>query len=75
MKRVTHNTYIQYIRNIIHHKIASNIHNFKINSDKFFNITKPVFKDGQFKYFFIFTILIQSSPLKASLAVRLFVTA
>ena len=51
------------------------MHNLKINSDKFFNITKSVFKDRQIKYFFIFTILIQSLPFKASLPDRLFGTA
>jgi len=40
-----HNTDIQYIRSIIHHKFTSCMHNLKTNFDKFFNITKSVFKD------------------------------
>jgi hypothetical protein len=40
-----HNTDIQYIRGIIHHKLTSTMHNLKTNFDKFFNITKSVFKD------------------------------
>ena len=40
-----HNTDIQYIRSVIHHKYTSNMHNLKTNFDKFFNITKSVFKD------------------------------
>ena len=45
MKKVMHNTDIQYIRSVIHHKFTSNMHNLKTNFDKFFNITKSVFKD------------------------------
>jgi len=45
MKKVMHNTDIQYIRGIIHHKFTSAMHNLKTNFDKFFNITKSVFKD------------------------------
>ncbi len=45
MKKVMHNTDIQYIRGINYHKYASNMHNLKTNFDKFFNITKLVFKD------------------------------
>ncbi len=45
MKKVMHNTDVQYIRSNIHHKIASDMHNLKTNFDKFFNITKSVFKD------------------------------
>lgn len=45
MKKVMHNTDIQYIRSLIHHKYTSNMHNLKTNFDKFFNITKSVFKD------------------------------
>ena len=40
-----HNTDIQYIRGKIHHKSTSDMHNLKTNFDKFFNITKSVFKD------------------------------
>ena len=40
-----HNTDIQYIGNRIHHKYISDMHNLKTNFDKFFNITKSVFKD------------------------------
>jgi Transposase DDE domain len=45
MKKVMHNTGIQYIRSVIHHKFTSDMHNLKTNFDKFFNITKSVFKD------------------------------
>lgn len=45
MKKVMHNTDIQYIRSVIHHKFTSTMHNLKTNFDKFFNITKSVFKD------------------------------
>lgn len=45
MKKVMHNTDIQYIRGIIYHKLTSAMHNLKTNFDKFFNITKSVFKD------------------------------
>jgi len=45
MKKVMHNTDKQYIRSVIHHKYTSNMHNLKTNFDKFFNITKSVFKD------------------------------
>jgi hypothetical protein len=45
MKKVMHNTDIQYIRGKIHHKSTSDMHNLKTNFDKFFNITKSVFKD------------------------------
>jgi hypothetical protein len=40
-----HNTGIQYIRRVIHHKFTSDMHNLKTNFDKFLNITKLVFKD------------------------------
>ena len=40
-----HNTYIQHIINVIHHKYTSNTHNLKTNLDKFFKTTKSVFKD------------------------------
>ncbi len=40
-----HNTDIQYIRSINHHKYTSAMHNLKTNFDKFFNITKSVFKN------------------------------
>lgn len=45
MKKVMHNTVIQYIRGIDHDKYTSAMHNLKTNFDKFFNITKSVFKD------------------------------
>ena len=45
MKKIMHNTDIHYIRNNIHHKFTSDMHNLKTNFDKFFNITKSVFKD------------------------------
>jgi Transposase DDE domain len=45
MKKVMHITDIQYIGNRIHHKFISDMHNLKTNFDKFFNITKSVFKD------------------------------
>lgn len=45
-----HNTGIQYIRNGIHHKPISDMHNLKTNFDKFFNITKSVFKDHLNEY-------------------------
>src|SRR4030066_2378894 len=45
MKKMMHNTDIQYIRGILHHKFTSAMHNLKTNFDKFFNITKSVFKD------------------------------
>jgi hypothetical protein len=40
-----HNTGIQYIRSVIRNKYTSNMHNLKTNFNKFFNITKSVFKD------------------------------
>jgi len=40
-----HNTDIQYIRSVFNHKFTSAMHNLKTNFDKFFNITKSVFKD------------------------------
>ena len=51
-----HNTDIQYIRGIIHHKFTSAMHNLKTNFDKFFNITKSVFKDrlSQSDNFFLY---------------------
>ena len=45
MKKVMHNTDIQYIRSNNHHKFTSIMHNLKTKFDKFFNITKLVFKD------------------------------
>jgi hypothetical protein len=45
MKKVMHNTDTQYIKSEIHHKFTSNMHNLKTNFDKFFDITKLVFKD------------------------------
>ena len=51
-----HNTDIQYIRGITHPKFTSNMHNLKTNFDKFFNITKSVFKDrlSQSDNFFLY---------------------
>jgi len=40
-----HNTGIQYIRSVFNHKFTSAMHNLKTNFDKFFNITKSVFKN------------------------------
>ena len=40
-----HNTDVQYIRSNIHQIFTSYMHNLKTNFDKFFNITKSVFKD------------------------------
>lgn len=40
-----HNTDNQYLRSIIHHQNTSIMHNLKSNFDKFFNITKSVFKN------------------------------
>lgn len=40
-----HITDIQYIRSKFYHKFTSCMHNLKTNFDKFFNITKSVFKD------------------------------
>ena len=40
-----HNTDIQYLKSVIHHKNTFDMHNLKTNFDKFFNITKSVFKD------------------------------
>jgi hypothetical protein len=40
-----HNTDILYVISIVHHKYTSNMHNLKTNFNKFFNITKSVFKD------------------------------
>jgi hypothetical protein len=45
MQKVFYNTYKQYIRSVIHHKYTSDMHNLKTNFNKFFNITKSVFKD------------------------------
>ena len=45
MKKVMHNTDKQYIRSNIHQIYTSYMHNLKTNFDKFFNITKSVFKD------------------------------
>jgi hypothetical protein len=39
-----YNTDIQYIIGEIHSKSTSDMHNLKTNFDKFFNITKSVFK-------------------------------
>jgi hypothetical protein len=50
MKKVMHNTDIQYIRHRIHHKFASVMHNLVTDFDKFFNITKPVSKDRLNKF-------------------------
>jgi len=40
-----HNTDIQYIKSDNLHIFTSDMHNLKTNFDKFFNITKSVFKD------------------------------
>jgi len=40
-----HNTDIQYIRSNIHQIFTSYMHNLKTNFEKFFNITKSVFKE------------------------------
>jgi len=40
-----HNTDIQYIRSVFNHRFTSDMHNLKTNFDKFYNITKSVFKD------------------------------
>ena len=45
MKKVMHNTDKQYIRSNIHQIFTSAMHNLKTNFDKFFNITKSVFKN------------------------------
>jgi len=45
MKKVMHNTDIQYIISNIQQISTSYMHNLKTNFDKFFNITKSVFKD------------------------------
>ena len=45
MKKIMHNTDIQYIRSVFNHKFTSAMHNLKTNFDKFFSITKSVFKD------------------------------
>ena len=45
MKKVIHNTDIQYIRYKIYHKIISIMHDLRSNFNKFFNITKSVFKN------------------------------
>ena len=57
MKKVMHNTDIQYIRSVFNHKFTSAMHNLKTNFDKFFNITKSVFKDrlNQSDNFFFYT--------------------
>lgn len=39
-----HNTDIQYIRSVFNHIFTSVRHNLKTNFNKFFNITKSVFK-------------------------------
>jgi len=44
-KKAMHNTDIQYLRSVIHHKYTFIMHNLKSNFDKFFNITKSVFKN------------------------------
>ena len=45
MEKVMHNTEKQYIRSNINQILTSYMHNLKTNFDKFFNITKSVFKD------------------------------
>jgi hypothetical protein len=45
MKKIIHNTYIQYIRSNIHNKSTSDMLILKTNFDKFSNITKSVIKD------------------------------
>jgi hypothetical protein len=45
MKKVMHNTDKQYIRSNINQILTSYMHNLKTNFEKFFNITKSVFKD------------------------------
>ena len=40
-----HNFDIQYLRSIISHQNTSTMHNLKSNFDRFFNITKSVFKN------------------------------
>lgn len=40
-----HNTDKQYIRCIIYHNKTSIMHNLRTNFDKFFDLTKSVFKD------------------------------
>lgn len=45
MKKVMHNTEQQYIRSNINQILTSYMHNLKTNFEKFFNITKSVFKD------------------------------
>ena len=45
MKKVMHNTEKQYIRSNINQILTSYMHNLKTNFEKFFNITKSVFKD------------------------------
>ena len=54
MKKAMHNIDIQYIKSVTHHRYTANMHNLKTNFDKFFNITKSVFKDrlNQFDNFF-----------------------
>ena len=44
-KKVMHKYDIQYLRSIISHKNTSIMHNLKSNFDRFFNITKSVFKN------------------------------
>jgi len=46
MIKVIHNTDIQYVRSRICQLFTSDMHNLKTNFDKFFNITKKVFKDN-----------------------------
>ena len=45
MKKVMHITDKQYIRSNINQVLTSYMHNLKTNFEKFFNITKSVFKD------------------------------
>ncbi len=56
MKKVMHKTEYQYIRCIKHHLNTSIMHNLYSNFDKFFNITKSVFKNNinQFDNFFCY---------------------
>ena len=44
IKKVMHKFDIQYLRNIISRPNTSIMHNLKLNFDRFFNITKSVFK-------------------------------
>ena len=56
IKKAMHNTDIQYLRSVIHHKYTFIMHNLKSNFDKFFNITKSVFKNriDSFDNFFFY---------------------